>query len=329
MPTIVHRIAVAAVGVFLLQNSASAKEYVVGTWNLEVFDAKKKRGFPELQGDRQILPRTKRDYMSVAKSILTMEIRILLLQEINATTVVKEDEEERYEDIRSAELDQLLKYLPATWDYTIGESGGSQHVAILYDSAFVRLEAACEADFPREKVQGKSLFARQPLLAHFTFLDDGKEMNDFVVVNLHLASLQRLARNHSRAMRKVRRLLESARRSEWCIPKNEEDILIAGDLNASMYDEHKGRSYKEDEGFWGSDGWRTLAPADGSLYPETRINGSQIDYIIVSDGLAKDLKDEVAQVWSELATNKRQFRRWQSDHVPVTVRIPVHPDDDE
>ncbi len=71
-------------------------------------------------------------------------------------------------------------------------------------------------------------------------------------------------------------------------------------------------------------------------YPGTRVNGSQIDYLIASHqsdgflGLVKDeIEDDEAIVFQGLAWNGRfKYRNTYSDHFPVTTCIEVTDDTD-
>jgi endonuclease/exonuclease/phosphatase family metal-dependent hydrolase len=113
----------------------------------------------------------------------------------------------------------------------------------------------------------------------------------------------------------------------------EHDVLIAGDFNASRYDTNV-------ESFWtgwDSTGYRftTLSPTNGVDYPGTRLAGvpllprSQIDYLLASESLVASLVQPVAAVHLELLpTNFHDFRALYSDHLPVTVRVRVQPDND-
>jgi endonuclease/exonuclease/phosphatase family metal-dependent hydrolase len=317
---------VVALAFALLASAAHAQtKYIVGAWNLEHFkDGDKGRGFPETT----IRPRTTADYKFAAAVIKELDAKILVLEEINGKTVRLDDGDE---DERSPELEKLIGFLSADWDYVIASSGGTQRIAILYNTKFAQLNAACETSFPNIKVQKKGLFDRQPLYAHFTFLENGQERNDLVVVGVHLASGQMNNKNHDQAMTKLVKELELARAQEFCIPNNEFDVLIAGDFNANRFDDIP-------EVFWDkmeANGWDVLGD-DKATYSPTRFSGkplqlreSRIDYIIVSQGLANnEVTATIAKIHTELAPNPDQFRLRGSDHLPITVEIAVGPDQD-
>ena len=228
-----------------------------------------------------------------------IEARILVLEEINA----REVDIDGQEAMHSPELDRLIGILGSdNYDYIVGSTGGSQHIAILYDRRHVRLNAQCERDIPEEEEFSKSLFDRQPFFAHFTLLHQGQPMNDLVVVGVHLASGQQRTRNHDRAMELLVATLGEARGDEWCIPSDENDIMITRDFNANRFD-------NEQEEFWGKmegDGWDVLGD-DGGTYPATRLSGhplglrnSKIDYVIVTQGGGgcQARKSRPAKPWS-------------------------------
>jgi len=233
-------------------------------------------------------------------------------------------------------MDRLLSHLGPGWAYELSSAGRSQRVAILCDATAARRETCHEMEVAEERIGGDDVFARDPLSCLFTFLDPaGQPMNDLVVVALHLASGQDNRANHNRAMVILRdRLADLFDGTRYSA--GERDILIGGDMNASRYDSAV-------EGFWNAcdaDGFafRSLAPADGTLYDGTRLAGrplrpkSQIDYLFASGtggGLSADLTQATAHVHVELLpADFTEFRRHLSDHIPVTICIRVRADDD-
>lgn len=309
------RLLLAALFIAIASPSFAQQSYVVGTWNLEHFRDGASRGFPETPGGFD--DRGDEEFQFIANTIRALDTKILILQEINADTEDLVDEDGiPFQDERSPELARLIGLLGTNYDYVIGSSGRRQRIAILYDLDAVQLNEVCEANFRRMQVNGKNVFDRQPLYAHFTFLEDGNERNDLVVVGVHLASGQRLTRNHDRAMRDIQREIEGAR----------------------------------DEVFWDemeNDGWDVLA--NDNSYPASRLSGdplqqrnSKIDYIIVStnslalfgligeSGLAgEEIQADVATVHDDLLTvGATEFRRLASDHMPVTVAVAVTDDTD-
>jgi endonuclease/exonuclease/phosphatase family metal-dependent hydrolase len=316
---------------------AQDKTYTIGTWNLEHFKDGTKRGFPEHKSPK-LRARTAADYKFIADTIKGLDVPILALQEINGEEVWVEDEVGDWEeDIQSAELDKLLVHLTG-YDYVIGSSGNTQRLAILYDTSRAQINAVYEMNFQNSKVQGKGLFDRQPVFAHFTLLDGGQERNDLVIVNVHLASGQDHHKNHDQAMRMVVQEIDDSRQVEFCIPDNEHDVIIMGDFNASRFSNPKEEFWDEVE----ANGWDVLGDDDAS-YQRTRVNGSKIDYIIVTNhtqvlflgtkGLkGEEISADLATIHTSLAgttdAQRLEFRKKASDHIPVTVDVKVMADTD-
>jgi endonuclease/exonuclease/phosphatase family metal-dependent hydrolase len=307
--------------------------YPVGTWNLEWFHAAKTRGFPEnTQGGPTYPARTPNDLTAIAAALRdALGIRILILNEING-----EDREVEGEvQPRSAELDALVRELDPAFQYLIARSGNAQRVALLWDSRQVRLNAAAEIVVPPTIVQGKDLFARDPLMAHFTLLHEGQPQNDLLVVGIHLAAGQHLTRNHDAAMALLLRKLAEARAEGTVLPAGEFDVLIGGDLNASWYDDKPERLFDD----LNTVEWAVLA---GPNYPATRLAGvplaprSHLDYLIVtrktptrSGLLGEEIAAAEATVHQALAHGDWDtFRRVFSDHFPVTTCVGVMADND-
>jgi endonuclease/exonuclease/phosphatase family metal-dependent hydrolase len=298
--------------------------YVIGTWNLEHFNNSASRGFPENgQGGPTYPPRSDDDYRAITRIIEQLSAKILVLNEINGRVGLK----------ASDEMDHLISLLGNGWAYELSGSGENERTAILYDSNAVRKDGCTEFEVPAQQVQGKDIFARDPLACKFTLFDATQQpKNDLVIVGLHLASGQQLNQNHNAAMAELRSRLQQAF-SDGTFPVAEKDIFIGGDMNANRYDNKL-------ENFWegfDSSGFKflTLSPDDGDLYEETRLGGfplhphSKIDYLIASNGLSGELVQLTAEVHSELLVQGFDvFRAHVSDHIPVTVRIRVLPDDD-
>ena len=111
--------------------------------------------------------------------------------------------------------------------------------------------------------------------------------------------------------------------------------MVATDYNPAVIEIAKQKKYESLE----KKDWDVLA-SDGN-YPATRLSGvplgfkeSKIDYIIVSScqqGLGgEEITVSDAQVHQELINgNPDKFRRYCSDHVPVTVPIRIQKDTDK
>ena len=151
---------------------------------------------------------------------------ILVLTEINGYTSNGE--------AKSNELDELIEDLGPNFSYVISHSGKSQKVAILYDTNKVRLNHVEEFEIPYESSQNKDIFARDPFLGHFTFIQNGTSLNDILVVGLHLASGQMNNKNHDKAMQLLLDKLDSYL-EDGADLHGEEDIVLMGDLNLNIF----------------------------------------------------------------------------------------------
>lgn len=293
--------------------------YNVGAWNIEHFNDGATRGFPEEPGAYP--PRGPAEIAALARTIReVVDAKILALSEINGVRGRRE----------SVELARLVQALGESWEYRIATSGSKQRVALIWDNRYARLTGdAYEIAIAEERIDGSDIYARDPLLGHFTLLEDGATRNDLVLVALHLASGQHRTANHDAAMTRLRAELRALRGRIDAYPGDEDDVILAGDLNASAFDRHRERFFEEfDRG-----NWKLLA---GPEYPRTRFNGSKIDYLIATtkrgrqNGMVGDeLPQESAHVWSELAANgDKEYRRELSDHFPVTACVRVSADND-
>ena len=178
--------------------------------------------------------------------------------------------------------------------------GGNQRIAVVWDSRFARLSAYRELAVEEVKVGGKDIFERDPLLAHFTLLKDGKPMNDLLVVGLHLASGQHKVRNHDAAMARLRGELKALRGNDPVLPASEADILIVGDLNANAFDDRRERFFEE----FNRGEWRVLA-REGS-YPATRLAGVPLNYGIRSTTFwRRQGRMNLTDCWAKRCWNRR------------------------
>lgn len=378
------RLAILCISILLTLSSipAYAQTVRVGTWNLEHFGDDKGRGFPENRRGGPSYPgRTDAQYDNVARIIHELDFGVLALQEINGREAKLFFDESIGEyvvatdaDIDAAvdddleiwqvstEVEKLVDALASNhsrdFQYIIAEEGRSQRLALMWDTDRVEQVGFCEADFENTRVQGKGLFDRQPLVSEFRLLDAaGDPANDFVVVNVHLASGQQNGRNHRDAMRRIRRQIMQWRVEDSCISANEHDVVIMGDFNAQRFTgarefffddmEGDGQMVVGDEGHW------DVLGDDPQTYLATRLSGvplaqggSVIDYIIATRfnagflgmgsaagmvGQEIDANITQAHVHAELVTaagGADSFRRDASDHLPVSVDVIVIPDDD-
>jgi len=301
----------------------------IAAWNLEHFRDTATRGFPEnTSGGPSYRPRTDADYARIADIIRTdINADVLILSEINGRPGLT----------TSVEMDRLITMAGPQWQYRLTAAGNSQRLAIMFNTAAVRLEHCEEIVVSEERIQDADIFARDPLACAFTLLDDsGAPANDLVVIGVHLASGQTLVANHNRAMQVLQeRLVELFDGTPFSA--TERDVIIGGDFNADRYD-------TKVEDFWtdfdlGGFQFHTLSPDSDNDYAPTRLAGvplvprSKIDYLMGSalvGGVKDDLVEPTAEVHTQLLGDGYfdDYREHVSDHVPITVRVRVVSDDD-
>lgn len=156
-----------------------------------------------------------------------------------------------------------------------------------------------------------------------TLLDNGEEMNDLVLLGVHLKSGQDYIHNHMAAMAKVVGALRH-RDQILGIPKSEDDIVIMGDLNDSA---HTRSGFRYIFDYVGSAGYVHLG-SDLDDYSETRVNGSEIDHIFVSDDLMDHMEIITFQVHGVPEAERAAYRSTFSDHFPLTIDVSAVEDDD-
>ena len=208
------------------------------------------------------------------------------------------------------------------WKYSMS-STGAKCLAFLYNSERVKVEKIME--FPCEKFTSshKDIFDRDPLVAWITVLEDGQEIDDLLLVGLHLKSGKEYRDNHLMAMIKLVSELHKFRGRDGFLEQNAfaedgDDIIILGDLND---DSHNRRNFKYIFEYMDEKGYSHLCANEGD-HPETRINGSEIDHIFVKDHLVDDgwidINSFVVHNDIEDAVN---FREVFSDHFPLTFEF--------
>jgi len=246
---------------------AAATTCMIGAWNLEWFHNGKMRGFPETPD--AFPPRTPQQIQVIADAIGQLNVAFLSLTEINGRLVTANEGDTA---TRSEEMDALVQALGgAPWEYAMGASGQSQHIAFLYDGARVRVNSVTEFVVPFLSIEGSDIFARDPLVAHITLLSNGQARNDFVIVGLHLASGQDKEQNHDAAMTTLLARLAQAQASGQLGGTAEHDVILLGDLNASMFRLPVEQFFVDMDLPEGD--WDVLASDD---YPATRLSGNPL-----------------------------------------------------
>ena len=320
----------------------------VTTWNIEHLGSPG-RGFGggfggfgsgSIPPRSQQLPRRTDDDLKRIATFIRDDLKsdLLALQEIAITTRQRGRS-------KCGPLDKIVTELESDgsdWSYFLPpvdqtpsrDSAGNEFLAFLWNRKRVRLLTVFEMPFDDLELAGKSLFDRMPLVGYFEALkDDGSEGNDFVLVNLHLASGQDNDENHLIAMTLIQFELAGALASHAV---SESDIIILGDFNdnpslkkTNGEPEYSNAMYVHME----YKGYVDLSTAD---LKTTRMNSSLdslIDHILVNKSARADVLQERATIFKPGTGDGDPdlFPAWRmtfSDHFPLSFEMRIRTDDD-
>lgn len=305
-------------------------DHRLGIWNIEKLSTRELRGFPELKGANSLQPRTDVELDQIAAYIEdTLNVDALVVTEIDAD----DTESGTAFKPRSVQLTHIAEAMGSQWKYLLGRSGGDLRIGFVYNSDRIGLKRIVELPAPEFEVQGDDVFDRDPLLLWITLKkENGDDGADILLVGLHLKSGQDYKHNHLAAVAKlVGDLKTPAVREGLGLPRTqsgENDLIVLGDLNDSSHDDNGFRfifTYLESQGFrhMGS----TLNP-----YPETRVNGSQIDHMFLSADIFNDayvLESFAVHGVPDTEAARRDYRQVFSDHFPLTIDLRSIEDDDD
>jgi endonuclease/exonuclease/phosphatase family metal-dependent hydrolase len=309
----------------LLSNGVRAEDFRLGVWNIEKLSTRAKRGFPELRGDEQHDPRTDNDLQRIADYVADdVAADGLIVTEIDA------DDLEGSTELRprSIHLSKVVANLGPKWEYFLGRTGNELRIGFMFNKDRIKLKKMVNLDAPGFKVEDEDVYDRDPFIVWISLLEDGEELNDLFLIGLHLKSQQTFIHNHMAAVAKLLGDMRSkAVRTDLGLPapSDEDDIIIVGDCNDAA---HKRAGFKYMFDYLEGAGFPHLGPEDDT-YPDTRVNGSQIDHIFVSKKLLSNGANENSfKVHLVPPVERDAYRKTFSDHFPVTVDITAHDDDD-
>lgn len=305
----------AVLAISLSATTGLADTWTLGVWNVENLGPNSKRGFPELKGGQQLPPRTNAQLEDIADYIQDdLGVDAIMLSEIVSTHEVDGED-------RSSQLDTIVTKLDGVWEYHMG-STGRKSLAFLFNTARIRVEVVAEFSVDEFTIQGKDIFDRDPLVVWIDVLDDGGEpVDDLLLIGLHLKSVQTFRDNHLVAVVKLITELKSFKEANG-IDVNERDVIILGDMNDSAHRRVRFNymfNYLEDKRF-------AHLRNDNGDYPDTRINGSEIDHIFIANHLEFEWIDPGSFTVHVEGLNKNDaqrtaYRRTFSDHFPLTFEF--------
>ena len=294
----------------------------VGVWNIERLSATAKRGFPELKGDDQFLPRTGEDLQAMAEYIRDdLKVDALMISEIDADSPLSTQQKPQ-----SKQLNQVAQHLGSNWKYFLGRSGDDLRLGLLFNTDRVKLKKLVNLDAREFPVSGKDILDRDPFIVWIAAREGGTTKNDVLLICVHLKSQQKPYKDNRMAAiakligdykhPKTRDLLTLPSLSE------EPEVLILGDCNDSSFN-RSGFKYMFD--YLNGVGFSHIRNSSGD-YPHTRVNGSQIDHLFGSE---KVMDDSMIPGSFEVHTvpgndedpPRMNYRKSLSDHFPVTVDL--------
>ena len=302
------------------------------TWNIEHLGSPG-RGLGGI-GSGSLQLRTESQLKEIARFIrddLTADL--LALQEVAITDTSRFG---RFSD----PLEIIVRELGADWTYHIGNPGneiqmGSIHNmqnAFLWNMKKVHAEKIMNFHFSNDTVGRKRLFDRLPLVGYFQALKNGQNTNDFVIVNLHLASGQDNDENHLAAIVIVEQNISNLLKLNNI---NESDRIILGDFNDNPFAKdqtgvpiHLDLTYKYLE----SQKYDNLVTESMKF---TRLNNEKssiIDHIFVNSSIkSRHLNGSIERFLPDTSStqNLANWRRNYSDHLPLIINIKVANQDDD
>lgn len=324
------------------------QKLTVTTWNIEHLGSPGRGfggGFGGF-GSRSIPPRTQQlprrtdDDLGKIAAFIRDDLKsdVLALQEIAITTRQRGRSKCGPLDKIVAELEtdgsDWSYFLPPVDETPSENNAGNEFLAFLWNRKRVRLLTVFEMPLENLELAGKSLFDRMPLVGYFeTIREDGSAGNDFVLVNLHLASGQDNDENHLIAMTLIQFELAGALAGHAV---SESDIIILGDFNDNPSlkktngdPQYSNALYVHME----YKGYVDLSTAD---LKTTRMNNSLdslIDHILVNKSARADVLQERATIFKPGTGDGDPdlFPEWRvtfSDHFPLSFEMRIRADDD-
>jgi len=324
------------------------EKLTITTWNIEHLGSPG-RGFGggfggfgrgSIPPRNQQLPRRTDDDLKKIAAFIRDDLKsdLLALQEIGITARSRGRSKSEPLDEIVTELEgdsgDWSYFLPSVDETPSKDDAGNEFLGFLWNRRKVRLLTVFEMPFENQELAGKSLFDRKPLVGYFDALkDDGSTGNDFVLVNLHMASGQGHDENHLIAMTLIQFELASALANHAV---SESDIIILGDFNDNpSLKKSSGKPEFSNAMYVHMDfkGFVDLSTAD---LKTTRMNSklnSLIDHILVNKSAQADVLQERATIFKPGGGdgNPDLFAGWRltfSDHFPLSFEMKIRVDND-
>ncbi len=201
--------------------------------------------------------------------------------------------------------------------------------AFIYNTKNVQLSKAFEMNIKDFKVGGKSVFDRVPVVGYFRSTNPKVKNEDFLIVNLHLASGQDNDENHLVAMVMVEQNLNEELKKQG-ISTREYDRIIMGDFNDNPHlkDEDGNSVYLPTlYNYMKLKGYKDYVDESHLTTRMSKNMNSIIDHILVKKNLQDNIPTSKTIIYKPDNTNKKSLINWRtiySDHYPVHISIKLN-----
>lgn len=319
---------VLAFAVLVAAPALAQENLVVVTWNIEHLSSAG-RGFGGGYGGGNLPARTDEQLAQIGR-FLRDELRadIVAVQEAGVGYVGPEGS-------RSRELDSITMAMGPGWRYALPEVGSVDpeklELAFIWNADRVRALRIAPMRVPDIVLAGKELFDRKPLLGYFEVVgrQGQSPRNDFLLVNVHLASGQDNDENHLIALTILEYQLTSELRA---LGITESDRILLGDFNDNPDARTAAGAPRYTQAAWDHLAFKGYTRLRNATVTFSRMDdnlSSLIDHIVVNSSAARHLAGGLRQ-WlppggpASFAAWRRNF----SDHFPLFIEIIVGADDD-
>jgi endonuclease/exonuclease/phosphatase family metal-dependent hydrolase len=313
-----------------------AETIKVATWNIEHLGGGG-RGFSGI-GPGFLPQRSDAQLKAIALLIRdTLKIDLVAVQEV-AITDVREGENVCHQ------LNVITREMGPDWSYFLGGIGKefqnvqpkhNLHNAFIWNTGKVRLVKAFDLTFSNEFVGQKRLFDRLPLIGYFHAVKDNELTNDFLLVNVHLASGQDNDENHLAALVIIEQNLKFRLKKKHI---KEKDRIILGDFNDNPFAKLASGNPRYTDLAYRYMAWKKYKDLVDESVGTTRMDKnlkSIIDHILVNNHASKHMKFNSFERFMPVQNphqNKDKLAKWRetfSDHFPLMFELKVAKKDDD
>ena len=308
-----------------------ADEIKITTWNIETLGASDGRGFAGGFGRGKLPLRTDQQIQDIS-ALIKKELKsdVLAVQEILITHTLDDGTS------RNFQLDKIIKALGDEWRYYLPPEEGADDdetmfLGFIWNSAKFDNVRIRPMTFENQKLAGKSLFDRIPLIGYFDFDHPVGEGNDFVLVNVHMASGQHHDENHLIAMTLIEYNLSKQLLNNEI---KESDRIILGDFNDNPYAKTNTGNQAYSSALYNHMQFKKYKNFVTEDLGATRMNTkltSIIDHILVNKSAQNHLIVDKAVIFKPEggASSYANWRKTYSDHFPITISMKPSKSDDD